>query len=98
MVNLTDLSFAPGGQSTQMVIGASPETDLTIMRQAGRLYQDFGLRRVYYSGYVPVNDGDARLPHLEAQVPVLREHRLYQAAWRWSPRSARRSTSPAMSR
>ncbi len=74
-------SFAPGGQSTQMVIGASPETDLTIMRQAGRLYQDFGLRRVYYSGYVPVNDGDARLPHLEAQVPVLREHRLYQADW-----------------
>jgi putative DNA modification/repair radical SAM protein len=73
--------FAPGGQSTQMVIGATPENDLTIMRRADGLYKDFGLKRVFYSGYVPVNDGDNRLPHLEAQVPVLREHRLYQADW-----------------
>jgi predicted DNA-binding helix-hairpin-helix protein len=74
-------AFAPGGQSTQMVIGATPESDLTIMRQADRLYQDYRLRRVYYSGYVPVNNDDNRLPHLETQVPVLREHRLYQADW-----------------
>ncbi len=74
-------SFAPGGQSTQMVIGATPENDLTIMRRADGLYKDFGLKRVFYSGYVPVNDDDNRLPHLESQVPVLREHRLYQADW-----------------
>jgi len=73
--------FAPGGQSTQMVIGATPENDLTIMRRADGLYKDFGLKRVFYSGYVPVNEGDNRLPHLESQVPVLREHRLYQADW-----------------
>lgn len=77
----TTPAFAPGGQSTQMVIGATPETDLTIMRRADGLYKDFGLKRVYYSGYVPVNNGDSRLPHLESQVPVLREHRLYQADW-----------------
>jgi putative DNA modification/repair radical SAM protein len=74
-------SFAPGGQSTQMVIGATAENDLTIMRRADGLYRDYNLRRVYYSGYVPVNDGDNRLPHLQSQVPVLREHRLYQADW-----------------
>jgi putative DNA modification/repair radical SAM protein len=74
-------SFAPGGQSTQMVVGASPENDLTIIRLADTLYKDYKLRRVFYSGYVPVNDGDNRLPHLATQVPVLREHRLYQADW-----------------
>jgi len=74
-------AFSPGGQSTQMVIGATPENDLTIMNRANSLYQDYKLRRVYYSGYVPVNDGDARLPHLASQVPMLREHRLYQADW-----------------
>lgn len=74
-------SFSPGGQSTQMVIGATPENDLTIMQRADGLYKNFGLKRVFYSGYVPVNEGDNRLPHLESQVPVLREHRLYQADW-----------------
>jgi putative DNA modification/repair radical SAM protein len=74
-------SFAPGGQSTQMVIGASPESDQIIMKRADTLYKDYNLRRVYYSGYVPVNDGDNRLPHLDTQVPILREHRLYQADW-----------------
>lgn len=74
-------AFAPGGQSTQMVIGATPESDLVIMKRADSLYKDYKLRRVYYSGYVPINNGDVRLPHLETQVPVLREHRLYQADW-----------------
>jgi putative DNA modification/repair radical SAM protein len=73
--------FAPGGQSTQMVIGATPENDQVILHRANTLYQDYKLRRVFYSGYVPVNAGDGRLPYLEAQVPVLREHRLYQADW-----------------
>ncbi len=74
-------SFSPGGQSTQMVIGATPENDLTIMNRANELYKGYGLRRVYYSGYVPVNDGNSLLPHIATQVPVLREHRLYQADW-----------------
>ena len=73
--------FAPAGQSTQMVIGASPENDRFIIQKANTLYKDYGLRRVFYSGYVPVNDADNRLPDLKSQVPVLREHRLYQADW-----------------
>lgn len=72
--------FAPGGQSTQMVIGASPENDRIIMQRASTLYQDFKLRRVYYSGYVPISNSNG-LPGLESQVPALREHRLYQADW-----------------
>ncbi len=73
-------NFAPGGQSTQMVIGATPENDRTIMQRADTLYQDFKLRRVYYSGYVPISDTNG-LPGLQSQVPALREHRLYQADW-----------------
>ncbi len=73
-------AFAPAGQSTQMVIGASPENDRQIILKADKLYQDFKLKRVYYSGYVPVAD-DNRLPGLESQVPILREHRLYQSDW-----------------
>jgi putative DNA modification/repair radical SAM protein len=73
-------SFAPGGQSTQMVIGATPENDRVIMQQADNLYRNYQLKRVYYSGYVPVSQ-DNRLPGLESQVPALREHRLYQADW-----------------
>ena len=73
-------AFAPGGQSTQMVIGATPENDLAIMQRADGLYKSYQLKRVYYSGYVPVSD-DNRLPSLESQVPALREHRLYQADW-----------------
>jgi len=72
--------FAPAGQSTQMIIGATPETDRDILYKAGSLYSGFGLKRVYYSGYVPVLR-DERLPAQEAQVPFLREHRLYQADW-----------------
>jgi putative DNA modification/repair radical SAM protein len=71
--------FVPAGQSTQMIIGASPETDQRILTLAGALYNNFGLKRVYYSGYVPVSR-DSRLPALNSP-PLLREHRLYQADW-----------------
>jgi putative DNA modification/repair radical SAM protein len=71
--------FAPAGQSTQMIIGASPETDLQILRLSQGLYQRMNLKRVYYSAFVPVNE-DNRLPVLAAP-PLLREHRLYQADW-----------------
>jgi len=71
--------FAPAGQSTQLVVGASPEDDLTIVKLAGSLYGRLGLRRVYYSAFVPVAP-DQRLPALSAP-PLLREHRLYQADW-----------------
>jgi putative DNA modification/repair radical SAM protein len=71
--------FAPAGQSTQLVVGASPEDDLTIVRLAGSLYRRLGLRRVYYSAFVPVAP-DPRLPEPTAP-PLLREHRLYQADW-----------------
>jgi putative DNA modification/repair radical SAM protein len=73
-------SFAPAGQSTQMVIGATPETDKDIMSKANSLYKSYSLKRVYYSGYVPISD-DQRLPGLQSQVPFVREHRLYQADW-----------------
>ncbi|SMP63787.1 putative DNA modification/repair radical SAM protein [Desulfonatronum zhilinae] len=71
--------FAPAGQSTQLIVGASPEPDRQILRLAEALYGRFGLKRVYYSGYVPVSR-DNRLPALNAP-PLLREHRLYQADW-----------------
>jgi putative DNA modification/repair radical SAM protein len=72
--------FAPAGQSTQMVIGASAESDLQILNTASALYDQYGLKRVYYSGYVPISD-DQRLPLLGTAVPVMRENRLYQADW-----------------
>jgi putative DNA modification/repair radical SAM protein len=71
--------FAPAGQSTQLVVGASPDDDRTIMRLAGALYGRLGLRRVYYSAFVPVST-DPRLP-LVGSPPLVREHRLYQADW-----------------
>ena len=71
--------FAPAGQSTQMIIGASPETDFQILKLSQGLYNRINLKRVYYSAFVPVND-DNRLPVL-ASPPLLREHRLYQADW-----------------
>ncbi|TLU85678.1 MAG: putative DNA modification/repair radical SAM protein [Chlorobium sp.] len=71
--------FAPAGQSTQMIIGASPETDFQILRLSQGLYKKMNLKRVYYSAYVPVI-ADNRLPVLAAP-PLLREHRLYQADW-----------------
>lgn len=71
--------FAPAGQSTQMIIGASPENDFQILCLSQGLYKKMNLKRVYYSAYVPVSD-DNRLPVLAAP-PLLREHRLYQADW-----------------
>lgn len=70
-------SFAPAGQSTQMIVGATPENDLTIMRLAENLYKKMSLKRVFYSAYVPV--GASSLP--SAPPPLRREHRLYQADW-----------------
>ncbi|MCM8813370.1 MAG: putative DNA modification/repair radical SAM protein [Candidatus Omnitrophica bacterium] len=71
--------FAPGGQSTQLIIGATPESDAQILRLSNWLYSAMRLKRVYYSAYVPVNK-QAGLPALNAP-PLLREHRLYQADW-----------------
>ena len=73
--------FVPAGQSTQMIIGATPETDYQIMQVAESLYQKFGLKRVFYSAFVHVNE-DAALPaRTDDGPPLLREHRLYQADW-----------------
>jgi putative DNA modification/repair radical SAM protein len=71
--------FAPAGQSTQMIIGASPESDFQILKLSQGLYKKMNLKRVYYSAFIPVNE-DSRLPVL-ASPPLLREHRLYQADW-----------------
>ncbi len=71
--------YAPAGQSTQMIIGASPESDRHIISLSKSLYSAYSLKRVYYSAYAPVNS-DSRLPPLESP-PLLREHRLYQADW-----------------
>lgn len=72
--------FAPAGQSTQMIVGATNETDLKIIKVADYFYQKYQMRRVYYSGYVPVIE-DSRLPSIFSQVPMQRENRLYQADW-----------------
>lgn len=72
--------FAPAGQSTQMIIGATNETDFDVIRTTESLYRSFDLKRVFYSGYIPLND-DPVLPELDTPVPLLREHRLYQADW-----------------
>ena len=72
--------FAPAGQSTQMIVGATPETDKDILRLSSVLYQRPTMKRVYYSGYVSVNTYDKRLPALK-QPPLVRENRLYQADW-----------------
>lgn len=72
--------FSPAGQSTQLIVGASPEADLDILGLSDRLYRHRRLRRVYYSAYVPVNLGDGRLPSID-RPPMVRENRLYQADW-----------------
>ena len=72
--------FCEAGQSTQMIIGATPESDYQIMSVAESLYQKFSLKRVYYSAFVNVNE-DKELPALPGGPPLLREHRLYQADW-----------------
>ena len=73
--------FVPAGQSTQMIIGASPETDYQILRVAESLYQKFGLKRVFYSAFVAVNEDKALPARTSDGPPLLREHRLYQADW-----------------
>ncbi|WP_132053598.1 putative DNA modification/repair radical SAM protein [Pseudocnuella soli] len=72
--------FAPAGQSTQIVIGATPESDWQILKLSDGLYKKMDLKRVYYSGYVPISN-DNRLPALGTPVPMVRENRLYQADW-----------------
>lgn len=72
--------FVPAGQSTQMIIGATPENDFQIMSVAESLYQKFNLKRVFYSAFVNVCH-DETLPMLPGGPPLLREHRLYQADW-----------------
>ena len=72
--------FAPAGQSTQMIIGASPENDRQIIRTAASLYETFQMKRVYYSAYIALNPSPL-LPALLTPPPLLREHRLYQSDW-----------------
>ena len=73
-------SFIPAGQTTQMIIGASGESDYSILSRSENLYKNFELKRVYYSGYVPVNKSGI-LVSADQAVPMIREHRLYQADW-----------------
>lgn len=72
--------FAPAGQSTQLIIGATPESDRQILTLSEALYRNYHLKRVFFSAYVPVV-ADKALPPLDTRPPLLREHRLYQADW-----------------
>ena len=72
--------FVPAGQSTQMIVGATPENDFQMLTVTQALYRSYGLKRVFFSAYVPVNL-DSSLPALPGGPPLLREHRLYQADW-----------------
>lgn len=72
--------FVPGGQSTQMIIGATPESDRRILQLTEGLYKKYSLKRVFYSAYIPLVE-DRNLPALNTAPPLLREHRLYQADW-----------------
>ncbi|PTN09360.1 putative DNA modification/repair radical SAM protein [Mangrovibacterium marinum] len=72
--------FSPAGQSTQLIVGATPESDRQILSLASGLYNQQSLKRVYYSGYLPVNEYDKRLPALKTP-PLVRENRLYQSDW-----------------
>ncbi len=71
--------FAPAGQSTQLIVGATPESDHTVLRLAHSLYKEQQLKRVYYSGYVPISS-DPRMPVMD-RAPLVRENRLYQSDW-----------------
>lgn len=71
--------FAPGGQSTQMIVGADATTDADILHTSARLYSGYQLRRVYYSAFSPIPDSSSALPLV--RPPLMREHRLYQADW-----------------
>ncbi|WP_295180552.1 putative DNA modification/repair radical SAM protein [uncultured Christiangramia sp.] len=72
--------YAPAGQSTQMIVGATGESDRDIMYSSAFFYKNYNMKRVYYSGYVPISN-DPRLPALGTQVPMMRENRLYQTDW-----------------
>lgn len=72
--------FAPAGQSTQMIIGATPDTDFQILNLTAGLYKKYKLKRVFFSAYLPIVQG-RNLPALDTKPPLLREHRLYQADW-----------------
>ncbi|WP_342479278.1 putative DNA modification/repair radical SAM protein [Paenibacillus sp. FSL H7-0350] len=72
--------FAPTGQSTQMIVGATPDTDYQILNLTEGLYRKYSLKRVFFSAYTPVVE-DSLLPALDTKPPLLREHRLYQADW-----------------
>lgn len=72
--------FLPAGQSTQMIVGASGETDYQILTLSNGFYKQQQMKRVYFSGYVPIN-ADKRLPVITTKPPLVREHRLYQADW-----------------
>lgn len=85
--NQTDLvqyrhapAFAPAGQSTQMIVGATPDTDYQILNLTEGLYKNYRLKRVFFSAYMPVSDNPL-LPAVTTKPPLLREHRLYQADW-----------------
>ena len=85
--NKTDLvkfkstpKFVPAGQSTQMIVGATPETDYQIINLSSALYKKYELKRVFYSAYMPVLE-NRNLPAVDSKPPLLREHRLYQADW-----------------
>lgn len=71
--------FVPGGQSTQMIVGADGASDATILGSSARLYSSYGLKRVYYSAFSPIPDSSRNLPLIKP--PLMREHRLYQADW-----------------
>ena len=72
-------TFVPGGQSTQMIVGADGADDATILGSSARLYSSYGLKRVYYSAFSPIPDSSKNLPLIKP--PLMREHRLYQADW-----------------
>jgi putative DNA modification/repair radical SAM protein len=72
--------FVPGGQSTQMVIGATPENDFEIMSVANEFYKNYDLKRVYYSAYIPISNNKL-LPQIGSAPPIVRENRLYQTDW-----------------
>ena len=72
--------FVPAGQTSQMIVGASNETDLQVIKLSSHFYKEYDLKRVYYSGYVPMLS-DSRLPAIGTPVPMVRENRLYQADW-----------------
>lgn len=72
--------FAAAGQSTQIIVGATAETDFDLIRMSQQLYRNMDLKRVFYSAYIPINS-DPLLPEIGTKVPLLREHRLYQSDW-----------------